>query len=1159
MGESADLERVRDEPSQSAHGMSSVRPILNVTEDVFDRILIPFDPIAEETNDSAMGTSQGGDLPPAVERSVMNPAEIAVNPAPDEQDGDDLGDHDEGMNPRIATLPIRPTKDEVEAHMITHVPYRSWCPHCVRGKSKGLAHRRQSRDHEIPTVAIDYMFMTDTQREDEEVGMPILVSKDLIHKSCGTGMISARVVPQKGLHAYAVKQLSQDLENLGHSSLIFKSDGEPSIVALKTAVKNERSERIVLETSPVKESKSNGAIENAIQQVQGQVRAVKDCLEGRLNNRLSGSCPVFAWLVIHAAKTLNRYHIGEDGKTAYQRWKGKPFRREVTEFGECVMYLKAGTSGRDKLQPRWERGVWLGIRDESGEIIIGTPEGVVKARDFKRLPSLEERWNFETICAVQGTPWEPVPGRSGDSLPVRVHIAEEGSVPVNPDSISTEPPKDIKRRARITREDVVRLGFTHRCPGCIAISRDAPSQNHTEECRNRLEEALLKEGGIKAKRIKTGLDRYEEHKNKKRGHETDSPEDPNPVGRRDPTRLKRSDVAGNKRDRNPENREADLSDEEHPSKFQVFESNPQGSGSASSTDNVAVDLIKFGGHESDALLSRAIDSMSAPTDFEPDSQVSFDTYWDDLSGKPLSPELVLKARTEEMGEILKHNVYEKVPISQCWNETGQPPVGTRWVDVNKGDDQNVEYRSRLVAQELNTHKRQDLFAATPPLEAKKLLMSLATTEGIGFQAGCKSKGFKLDFIDVRRAYFHAKARRTVFIKLPPEDFQEGMCGKLNKSLYGTRDAAQNWEHAYIEFLESIGFVSGVASPCIFHNKDKNVRVVVHGDDFTLLGSADNLDWFRKEISKRFEVKFRGRLGPGDKDDKSIRILNRVITWSDDGIEYEADQRHAELIIRHLGLKSDSKPVGSPSTKTNLQNDELLNSNDATLFRALSARANYLTQDRSDIGFAVKELCRNMAKPKNSDWEKLKRLGRYLIDKTRVIVKFHYQSMPEEIQITVDTDHAGCLETRKSTSGGVAMFGSHCIKSWASTQQVIATSSGEAEYYGMVKGASNGFGISGMLRDSGVDIGVTIRTDSSAAKGIASRRGLGKVRHIELAQLWLQDQVARGRVRIEKIRGEDNFADSLTKHASPERILQTMRCASQQFARGRHEIMPNVAE
>ena len=95
-------------------------------------------------------------------------------------------------------------------------------------------------------------------------------------------------------------------------------------------------------------------------------------------------------------------------------------------------------------------------------------------------------------------------------------------------------------------------------------------------------------------------------------------------------------------------------------------------------------------------------------------------------------------------------------------------------------------------------KRDDLFAATPPLEAKKILMSLAVTEGVGYRKGGKDKGMKLDFIDVRRAYFHAKARREVYVKLPAEDSEEGMCGRLNKAMYGTRDAAQNWEYEYIE-------------------------------------------------------------------------------------------------------------------------------------------------------------------------------------------------------------------------------------------------------------------------------------------------------------------------------------------------------------------------
>ena len=96
-----------------------------------------------------------------------------------------------------------------------------------------------------------------------------------------------------------------------------------------------------------------------------------------------------------------------------------------------------------------------------------------------------------------------------------------------------------------------------------------------------------------------------------------------------------------------------------------------------------------------------------------------------------------------------------------------------------------------MAQEIKKDNREDLFAATPPLEALKVLLSMAVTEGIGYHGNNKKGGNKLEFIDVRRAYFHARARRLVYIKLPEEDNQEGMCGRLVKAMYGTRDAAQN--------------------------------------------------------------------------------------------------------------------------------------------------------------------------------------------------------------------------------------------------------------------------------------------------------------------------------------------------------------------------------
>ena len=164
---------------------------------------------------------------------------------------------------------------------------------------------------------------------------------------------------------------------------------------------------------------------------------------------------------------------------------------------------------------------------------------------------------------------------------------------------------------------------------------------------------------------------------------------------------------------------------------------------------------------------------------------------------------------------------------------------------------------------------------------------------------------KLDFIDIRRALFSALALRLVFVQLPEEDYEEGMCGSLNKAMYGTRDAAQNWESAYAEFMESVGFARGVSSSCVFWHKERELRVVIHGDDFAILGWEKELDWFKRQLKKRFECKHRGRIGPGDKDDKSIRILNRVVEWTEEGISYEADQRHAEIIMAGLGLEENS--------------------------------------------------------------------------------------------------------------------------------------------------------------------------------------------------------------------------------------------------------------
>ena len=152
----------------------------------------------------------------------------------------------------------------------------------------------------------------------------------------------------------------------------------------------------------------------------------------------------------------------------------------------------------------------------------------------------------------------------------------------------------------------------------------------------------------------------------------------------------------------------------------------------------------------------------------------------------------------------------------------------------------------------------------------------------------------------------------------------------------------------------------------------------------------------------------------------------------------------------------------------------------------------------------------MSKPRVKDFEALDRLAKYLKGKERCVQHFKYQDGSSKnsnkfLNVWVDTDYAGCLETRKSTSGGIIMLNEHMVKQWASTQDVLSLSSGEAEYYGIVRGGAQALGIRSLLADWGIQRRIRIKTDASVAKSIASRRGVGKVRHIEVNQLWLQEK------------------------------------------------------
>ena len=115
-----------------------------------------------------------------------------------------------------------------------------------------------------------------------------------------------------------------------------------------------------------------------------------------------------------------------------------------------------------------------------------------------------------------------------------------------------------------------------------------------------------------------------------------------------------------------------------------------------------------------------------------------------------------------------------------------------------------------------------------------------------------------------------------------------------------------------------------------------------------------------------------------------------------------------------------------------------------------------------------------------------------------------------------------------------------IKSWSSTQQLVALSSGEAELYALIKGASQTKGIISMLMDFGLIFDGTVCTDASAAMGISFRRGLGRTRHLDVQYLWIQEEVAEGRLKVDKVGTTENPADILTKAVGRDVMLKHLQ-------------------
>ena len=221
--------------------------------------------------------------------------------------------------------------------------------------------------------------------------------------------------------------------------------------------------------------------------------------------------------------------------------------------------------------------------------------------------------------------------------------------------------------------------------------------------------------------------------------------------------------------------------------------------------------------------------------------------------------------------------------------------------------------------------------------------------------------------------------------------------------------------------------------------------MVHGDDFTFEGPREALKKVAEDLRKVWLIKVRATLGPEPGDDKEVSILNRIVRSCDDCLLYDADPRHVEKLLREARLE-ECKSVTTPGVKeesvitrttwfeesglspesesvrggldpvVDTPDLRFLDREEMRSYRSAAARCNYLAQDRFEIAFTTKELCRAMSKPTVGDAKAVGRLCRFLKGLPRLVQRIPFADhAPSLIGVYVDSDWAGCRRSRKSNS------------------------------------------------------------------------------------------------------------------------------------------------
>ncbi|KAL4340454.1 hypothetical protein GQ457_08G012720 [Hibiscus cannabinus] len=444
------------------------------------------------------------------------------------------------------------------------------------------------------------------------------------------------------------------------------------------------------------------------------------------------------------------------------------------------------------------------------------------------------------------------------------------------------------------------------------------------------------------------------------------------------------------------------------------------------------------------------------------------------------------AMKDEMNSMKNNEVWDLVSLPD-----GVKAIGCKWVFKTKRDSKgNIErYKARLVAKGFTQREGIDYtetFSHVSKKDSLRIVLALVTQFDLELQQ-----------MDVKTAFLNGDLEEEVYMK-QPEGFSssdgENLVCKLKKSIYGLKQASRQWYLKFHEVISSFGFVENIMDQCIYQkvSGSKICFLILYVDDI-LLATNDRgmLHEVKQFLSKNFDMK--------DMGDASYVIGIKIHRDRHKGILGLSQETYINKVLERFRMKDCSPSVApivkgdkfnlNQCPKNEFEREQMKNIPYASVVGSLMY-AQVCT--RPDIAFAVGMLGRYQSNPGIDHWRAAKKVLRYLKGTKEYMLTYKRSDHLEVVGYS-DSDFAGCVDSRKSTSGYIFMFASGAI-SWRSVKQTLtATSTMEAEFVSCFEATSHGVWLKIYL------MGCTVQSIGSSMNGRTNfgSNGIVKIEHDDL--------------------------------------------------------------